>query len=327
VRVDCVAFSSDGRRVASADAESVKVWDAATEPGFVEFPSEKSQISGVAFSPDGRRIALVTEAGILKTRDSYTGQELLTRNDREHGLNNLVYSSDGQTIAFSNVYCVKVLDAATGQERHSLPGRLVAFSPDSRKIASGDSIVDAFTGRKLFVFGGGDVAMTFSADGRSIITATENGAIAVWDSSTGKQIRSFRHSFPNLLSTAVSRDGRAIARGSTDGVFAVWETSTGRKVFESRGHIVEIQALAFSPDGRRLASCIGAYGKPGEVKLLDAWTGQELITLKAQRQPARAMAFSPDGRCLALASWEGVVGIWDAREVRPEVRVERAACR
>jgi WD40 repeat protein len=80
------------------------------------------------------------------------------------------------------------------------------------------------------------------------------------------------------------------------------------------GAIACIWGLAFSPDSRRLASAAGVYRSlkaPGEVKIWDAVTGQDLITLSGPTCGFFGVAFSPDGRRLATASQDGIVRIWD----------------
>jgi WD40 repeat protein len=67
--------------------------------------------------------------------------------------------------------------------------------------------------------------------------------------------------------------------------------------------------VAFSPDGRRLASA----SRGNTVKLWDAATGQEVLTLKGHTSAVTSVAFSPDGRRLASASQDSTVRVWDAR--------------
>jgi WD40 repeat protein len=70
--------------------------------------------------------------------------------------------------------------------------------------------------------------------------------------------------------------------------------------------------VAVSPDGQRLANSAGA-----EVKILDAQTGQELLSLKGHTSGVNSVVFSPDGQRLASSSGDpffpGEVKVWDAQ--------------
>jgi WD40 repeat protein/tRNA A-37 threonylcarbamoyl transferase component Bud32 len=87
-----------------------------------------------------------------------------------------------------------------------------------------------------------------------------------------------------------------------------------------RGHTLAVRSVAFSPDGRRLATAGGQAGKPGEVKVWDLATGQELFACSGPAGPFWSLAFSPDGRRLAVggsAGKGGEVKVWDADSGRP----------
>ena len=73
-------------------------------------------------------------------------------------------------------------------------------------------------------------------------------------------------------------------------------------------HAAGVRCLTISPDGLTLA----AGHQDGTVKLFQAATGRELLSLRAGDKQLHGLAFAPNSRCLAVASHEGVVTLWDA---------------
>jgi WD40 repeat protein len=72
-----VAFSPDGRRLASASEDkTVRVWDAATGQQVLALRGHTGAVSCVAFSPDGRRLASASEDKTVRVWDAASGQEV-----------------------------------------------------------------------------------------------------------------------------------------------------------------------------------------------------------------------------------------------------------
>ena len=69
--------------------------------------------------------------------------------------------------------------------------------------------------------------------------------------------------------------------------------------------------MAFSPDGKQIVSGSGERGKPGEIKVWDAETGQESLTLKGHSDWVTSVSFSPDGKRIVSGSFDETVKVWD----------------
>jgi WD40 repeat protein/serine/threonine protein kinase len=143
-----VVFSRDGRQVASASSDGVKLWDwDVTRLG--QEPRRtfraRASLGGVmtlAFSPDGRRLVAGGEENTVKIWDVQTGQEQ-TLKGHSGDVWAAAFSPDGRWVASGGEdSTVKVWDGRSGALVHNFRGHTglvtgVAFSPDGRRLFSG----------------------------------------------------------------------------------------------------------------------------------------------------------------------------------------------
>ncbi len=196
----------------------------------------------------------------------------------------------------------------------------VAFSPDGKRLASGNSdktvkVWDAATGREIRTLRGhaADVnGVTFSPDGKRLASASHDETVKVWDAGTGREMRTITAHRRWVSVVAFSPDGKRLASaGRVDGTAKVWDAGTGQEIRTLKGHTQEVTCVAFSPDGQRLASA----SFDNTVKVWDAGTWQEIRTLKGHTNHVWYVAFSPDGRLLASVGGDyqkiGEVKVWD----------------
>jgi eukaryotic-like serine/threonine-protein kinase len=200
-------------------------------------------------------------------------------------------------------------------EGHAGPVYSVAFSPDSKRLASASDdqavkIWDSATGKELCSLKGhaGPVySVAFSPDGKRLASASADQTVKIWNSATGKELCSLKGHAGSVYSVAFSPDGQRLASASADQTVKIWDSSTGKELSSLKGHASLVTSVAFSPDGRRLAS--GSDDRT--AKIWDSATSKELFSLKRDAR-VLSVAFSPDGKRLASASDDKTVTISDS---------------
>ena len=140
----CVAFSPEGRRLASAGADKmVKVWNATDGDEVVELSGHRDAVLRLSFSPDGRRLATASLDKTVKVWDLAEGREELTFRGHGRMVLGVAFSPDGRQIASADGTMwksddggVKLWDAATG-EQPSPCAATSARSPPWRSARTG----------------------------------------------------------------------------------------------------------------------------------------------------------------------------------------------
>jgi WD40 repeat protein len=322
--VSSVAYSPDGRRIASGSADrTVRVWEAASGQLLLTLNGHTDVVNSVAFSPDGRRIASASYDRTVKVWDSATGQDLMTLKGHTDIVAGVAYSPDGRRIASGSCdRTIKVWNAVTGEEEmpplkgHTDGVNGVAYSPDGTRIASGSrdgtvKVWDSATGKDLLTLKGhtgGVHSVCYSPDGRRIVSGSGDWTVRVWDAVTGQELLTLKGHKHWVQSATYSPDGRRIVSGSADETVKVWDSATGQDLLTLRGHTAVVNGVCFSPDGSRIAST----SHDSTLKVWDSASGPNLLALKGHTGHVHTVAYSPDGRRIASGSRDGTVKVWDS---------------
>ncbi|MDB5307396.1 MAG: (Myosin heavy-chain) kinase Histone acetyltransferase, partial [Gemmataceae bacterium] len=294
-------------------------------------------VRGVAYNGDGTRLAAVDGRGVALVWDPDTGREVGRVAD-DRATFGLAFAPDGRHLAVVGDGGASVWGLAGGAPSHTLKGDLVrglavAYSPDGRLIATGESVTDpppvdtvprlvrvwdAATGRLLRVLDGPPqdvLGLAFRPESGQLAAATgvakpgtvptRPGMVKVWALDTGREVFTATARGP-LTGIAYSRDGRRLAAGGLDRTVIIWEANSGREETVLRRYAHSVLGVAWGCGGQ-----LATAGEDGVVKVWDVDTDREVVTLRGHTGPVAGVAFRPDGKQLASAGWDQTVRIWD----------------
>ncbi|MBU0653918.1 MAG: caspase family protein [Gammaproteobacteria bacterium] len=201
------------------------------------------------------------------------------------------------------------------------------FSPDGKFIISADDSLRLWSTDNGQLIGRSNNSykhifnnVTFSPTGRHVITCDSEGALYLWDVTTGVPSlvgEAWRGHEGNINGLAFSPDGKYVISGGWDKTLRLWDVESGKTIGEpwqvvsnDKEEGGRVTALAFSPDGKYVIS--SSWDKA--LRLWDVrtgktigspWTGNEFF--------AFAIAFSPDGKYIVSGDniMENTLRLWD----------------
>src|ERR1700722_6182043 len=157
-KVLSATFSPDGRRILTASADkTARMWDAETGGTIAVLQGHEDKVLRAAFSPDGRRVVTASADKTSRIWDAESGEVIAVLQD-DDWVGRAPFSPDGRRVVtvFSaevtvsaagavttQSNAVRIWDAESGKviavlERSEYPFRSAAFSPDGRRVLTGD---------------------------------------------------------------------------------------------------------------------------------------------------------------------------------------------
>ncbi|MBI1830776.1 MAG: WD40 repeat domain-containing protein [Planctomycetes bacterium] len=301
-----VAFSHDGKFVASGGGTFVTLWNTGSGANAAQWRAHEFAIFTLAFSPDDNYLAVGIGAKMPKVWDIGKQVEVTKLEEIQNSASmSLAFSRDGKVLASASRRRAVVLwDAKTGKVIATFEG-LVLKKPETGTNAGIYSVV-------------------FSPDGKTLAAGSAKKMIRLFDLTTLRETASWSDEHKHGgYSMAISPDGKTLATGAsdqflkggfnvTDGDIHLWDVQTKKKTAVLKGHASTVYGLAFSPDGKTLASC----SSDKTVRLWDVATNNPIATLREHTDAVYCIAYSPNGKTLASGGKDKTIKLWDVQPAK-----------
>ncbi len=264
---------------------TVLVTNGITNPAVGEVPrlvldagGHTALVRKVLFTPDAQKLITVSEDKTIRFWDVATGEPLRvlrppSRESEDGMLFAAAISPDGKTLAVGGLSfdesdpCIYLISLADEQIVRSLKGHEY-------------QILD----------------LSFSADGRRLISGGGDHTARIWNVDTGATIQTLRGHSLGVYGVVFSPDDQQCATASSDRTAAIWSVNSGHRIATLEGHTDQLFSVDWSPDGRLLAT--GA--SDDTVRF---WTAAGQFLWSAQGPASRdvkSARFHPDSRQVAI---------------------------
>jgi WD40 repeat protein/serine/threonine protein kinase len=150
-----------------------------------------------------------------------------------------------------------------------------------------------------------------SPDERTMLSASWDGTLILWEIATGEVLRTFEGHSDQVWAAAISPDGRLAASGSVDTTAILWDLDTGNIIHRFDEFDLEVVWVEFHPDGQSLFA--GGKGSAPPIIQWDVQTGDIIRRFEGHPSGVETILFTPNGDRMFSGSEDGTLILWDVQ--------------
>lgn len=317
---ELIAVADDGDRLALYDVRS-------GDEVVVAVGEEMSRVLSMELSPDGSALAVGDVAGGITVYDARTLDVRTTWSASEAGITALAFHPNGTDLLATTedptLSAWRLADGSPIGEPRELLGETaaLAFDPSGTHLALGSDpmveIVDAATlaptVEPFDAHGGLVYSLQWLDGGAELMSAGEDGAVEVWDPTTGRAVRrSLVGHTASVLAAAVASDEDLMVTSSTDGRVAVWSLAGRGPAARSLPGEAVVTAVAIAGDGTMVTG-----SDDGSVQRRDAVgepVGDPVLVGEGR---VADVTITPDGETVGVVLRSGAARVYRSGDLRP----------
>lgn len=358
--VFAVAVTAEGKFAASGGQDCLlRIWNVASGECLLTLRGHEDIIRDIAITPDGSLAVTSSRDSSIRVWDLRQGECLCefdanTKDCSEHldGLTGIAITPDGGVVISGSFdKTIRVWDVQNGKCVRTLRGHILSVQ-DVSVTADGCIAVSAGGDQELRVWNisgeypptqaghqGRITALEFTANGKTLVSASEDHLLCVWDALSGRCVHTLEGHEDGVFDVALAPDGRTAVSTAKDQTLRVWDLNTGSCIqcIHTGANLISIK---MTPDGRHAVSC--DFDHQGQIwdltigKEVDALTEKRgnlvfqngrsrsvyvwnfdqgrmtrSIELKGGRSGIMDIAVAPNGREIVSAGADKSVCIWD----------------
>jgi WD40 repeat protein len=290
-----ISINPDGKHVVAGYWDNtLNFWDISTGQLTRTLKKQDGIMPSISTSPDGKYLLSGDlRHKTIKLWEISTGQLVRSFWGHSRGMTSVAFSPDGKYALTGNGdKTVKYWDISTGKVIRTLKGikdiGSVDISPDGRyALSSGcpsNKLWDLSTGTSIMNFGkcksnrSYPSFATFSHNGKYIITGSKwDRNLILWDSMSGKKIRTFRGHKNGIWSATFSNDDKYVASGSADNRIKLWELTKSTAVLTIKDVSNGATTLSFNINDKYVVGDSGS----NTMSIWDVSSGKEVAKFVA----------------------------------------------